>query len=741
MYVKLILRNVRRSVRDYLIYIVTLTLCVAMFYAFLSITSSRYQPDIGVEFDITMLGRAMKLAVTALTCLMVFLVSYVNKYMIRRRQKEFALQMIMGMEQRTTARLFFAETLCMGMVALVIGILLGALLSQFITAMLLSAYNRAFRASWMLFPDTIFQTVAFFLLCFCVVGLWNVKVLRKLPLVSMLSADRQNESHFRSGKWMPAVTVLYLFLHGMIVNTGVSRLLPYYDSRFPIPARVMMWGTIAAPLFSLTVALIYSIAVLVCHRKYGQKQFSRLLMLLLVTMLPIVFYIALVPRYKMKYLLSIGTDTMNLYLLYIIGCVGFFICAVIYLASDVIVGWKERTPAHKYKEENLFFYGQILSRLRTAVKTMTLISLTLAFSIGIFMVEPILTGWIKGYLAVRAVFDVQIVSSYNSIYEEEELTAIVSDRYQLVSDYLREQGVSIREDCALTVYLPRREEFHSRNKYEFPVTAIALSDYNMLRSMRGLKAVALGEGEFLTQWQEIATQEDIDFFTEEHRQIGTDAGVLVMAENGVYEDGIGEMLYNSYVDVIYVFPDAVCNVLLEVGSCRFLNTQEPIPYETAAELQRLFEETYMGRHRLIRTRSEQISSATAGFFVLKVSMLYGAIILMLSCITILALQQLSEADRFGYRFGILGKMGVEESHMNRLILKQIAFWFGLPIGTAVLAAGVFVRYFSWSLSEQISAYIGGIALLVQLAGVSGVLLALLGCYFMTTWILFKRALG
>ncbi|MCM1184158.1 MAG: ABC transporter permease [Roseburia sp.] len=741
MYVKLILRNVRRSVRDYLIYIVTLTLCAAMFYAFLSIASGYYRPDIGAEFDITMLGKAMKFAVTALTCLMVFLVSYVNKYMIRRRQKEFALQMIMGMEQRTIARLFFAETLCMGAVALALGIVLGALLSQFITAMLLSAYHQAFRVSWMLFPDTIAQTAVFFLLCFCVVGLWNVKALRRLPIVTMLSADRQNEAPLSKGKWMPAVTVLYLLMHGMLVNTGVSRLLPYYDARLPLPARMMMWGAVAAPLFSLAVALIYSIAVLVRDGKYGQRQFGRLLMLLLVTMLPMVFYIALVPRYKMKYLLAIGADTTNLYLMYMLGCVGFFICAVIYLASDVIAEWKERAPEHRYKGENLFFYGQILSRLRTAVKTMTLISLTLAFSIGIFMVEPILTGWIKGYLAVRAVFDVQIASSYNSIYDEEELSALVGDGYSLVSDYLREQGVVLREDCALTVYLPRREDFHNRKKYEFPVTAIALSDYNTLRSMRGLEAVTLGEGEFLTQWQAIASQEDMDSFMETHPQVETDAGTLVPVKDSVCKVGIGEMLYNSYVDVIYVFPDAVCEELMAVGSCRFINTQEAIPYGTAAELQRRFEEAYEGQHCFIRAKSEQINSATTSFFVLKVSMLYGAIILMLSCITILALQQLSEADQFGYRFGILGKMGVEESRMNRLIVKQIAFWFGLPIGTAVLAAGVFVRYLSWSLSEQIAAYIGNAALLGQLAGVSAVLLALLGCYFVTTWVLFKRALG
>ena len=53
MYGKLILRSARRSVQDYLIYLVTLTLCVGLFYAFLSISSRYYHPALGAEFDLS----------------------------------------------------------------------------------------------------------------------------------------------------------------------------------------------------------------------------------------------------------------------------------------------------------------------------------------------------------------------------------------------------------------------------------------------------------------------------------------------------------------------------------------------------------------------------------------------------------------------------------------------------------------------------------------------------------------
>ena len=114
MYAKLIFRNAKRSAKDYLVYIITMTLCVMLFYAFLSISSSNYQPDIGSEYNVTMLGSGMKAAICGVTLLLLFLIRYVNSYMLRRKQKEFAVQSVMGMEQKTIGWLFFCGNLCHG---------------------------------------------------------------------------------------------------------------------------------------------------------------------------------------------------------------------------------------------------------------------------------------------------------------------------------------------------------------------------------------------------------------------------------------------------------------------------------------------------------------------------------------------------------------------------------------------------------------------------------------------------
>lgn len=63
MYAKLALENVKKSTKDYLIYIVTLTACISMFYAFLSISSNYYDPNIGAEFNLDILGDGIKYAI------------------------------------------------------------------------------------------------------------------------------------------------------------------------------------------------------------------------------------------------------------------------------------------------------------------------------------------------------------------------------------------------------------------------------------------------------------------------------------------------------------------------------------------------------------------------------------------------------------------------------------------------------------------------------------------------------
>lgn len=735
MYAKLVLRNARRSIQDYLVYILTMTICVTLFYSFLSISSSYYNPDIGAEYDFTMLSDGMKLAICAVTLFLLFLIRFVNNYMLRRRQREFALQSIMGMEQQTIGRLFFAETFLMGLVSIAAGIFLGVFCSQFITAMLLTSYGKQYEITWTLFPDTVLLTVAFFVLSFLVVGLSNTRAIRKMKIIDMLTADRENGPELRKSRWIWMLTFLFEVFSIWMCITGVQKVLFYWDSRFALPVQLMFWGNILFPAISLLWPVLWAL-----RRKKGG--FPVLLSGLLISAFLNTLVAASVPVLNSRYFLGLGGGAVNQYLLFVLVDLIFLICALLYLVSSFIVAWKEGSPEHRYKDENLFFFGQIISKLSTTSKTMSLTCVTLVLAIFLFIAAPVLVGWASGYLDARSMYDVQIYSRYNDVYEEANLP---QDDYDTVTDYLTDHSIETAYDCTFSLYLPNRADFHNRVKYDFPVVAIALSDYNTIREMLGYEPIFLADDEFTTQWQAIATTDERDSFLRDHTQVQTDAGTLTLAEQSYYEDAIGQTAYNSYTNVLFVFPDSVCAQLLPVMRNRYITTTDAISYDNARELEQVFTEQYpeladTGVAYSIRLSTLQINSTRAGNFVLQAAMLYGAVVLMVICLTVLSLQQLLDAGQYRYRFSVLRKLGVEERNIRKLVLKQLGVWFGLPIVVAIGVSTVVIVYFLQTISAEISAYIGIDTLLLQIGTTVSILLILLVGYFVSTWILFRRSI-
>ena len=100
MYLKLALRNIRRSVRDYAVYFITLLFGVAVFYAFNSIGSQQILFDMETSasrsvFDSTTYILGMFSVVVA--CVLGFLILYANQFLIRRRKREFGTYLVLGM--------------------------------------------------------------------------------------------------------------------------------------------------------------------------------------------------------------------------------------------------------------------------------------------------------------------------------------------------------------------------------------------------------------------------------------------------------------------------------------------------------------------------------------------------------------------------------------------------------------------------------------------------------------------
>lgn len=104
----------------------------------------------------------------------------------------------------------------------------------------------------------------------------------------------------------------------------------------------------------------------------------------------------------------------------------------------------------------------------------------------------------------------------------------------MVTEFLVGEGIATNADCTFSLYLPNREDFHSRVKHEFPVVAISLSDYNAIREMLGYKTVTLEENEFTTQWHMAVTTDEQEEFIRSHAIV----------------DGLGESHYPEITNQI-----------------------------------------------------------------------------------------------------------------------------------------------------------------------------------------------
>ena len=102
-----------------------------------------------------------------ITVLLMFLMQYVNHFMIQRRKREFAIQSLLELEQSTIARLFLCGITNNGNFFADCGIGLGGVFSQFITAMLLQMYHKPFEFSFMRFSRYNHFDDSIFLHMFC----------------------------------------------------------------------------------------------------------------------------------------------------------------------------------------------------------------------------------------------------------------------------------------------------------------------------------------------------------------------------------------------------------------------------------------------------------------------------------------------------------------------------------------------------------------------------------------------
>ena len=228
---KLAWGNVRRAGCDYLVYLLTLTLGVTVFYAFNTISMQVDIAGIDEKGLAQVMGSMLGNLTYFLAGVMAFLMVYANNFIMKRRKKEFGLYQVLGMGRGRVATIMALETVIVSVGAFVAGIVLGVGLSQLMTFFTASFFKTQIANFHFFFSVHAFNlTLACMLVMFVLTLLLNLRAVRRTKLIELMGAERRNESIKTRNPWI----AIAIFVVGVaLVGVAYYRLL---RDGFPLTA-------------------------------------------------------------------------------------------------------------------------------------------------------------------------------------------------------------------------------------------------------------------------------------------------------------------------------------------------------------------------------------------------------------------------------------------------------------------------------------------------------------------------
>ena len=678
MYAKLAKSNAKKSIKDYLIYFITITICVSLFYAITSLSSSSYELITEESYNFRALKLILQYSTYVITAILILLVAYVNKYMIKRRKREFATYVLLGAEQKSVALMFFIETIVIGVLAIISGIFVGTLFSQVITAIVLISAKQEIVFNLRLYMDTVLITFIFFISIFCIIGLYNVIVLRKIKLIDMLNAHKQVEFKFkRSGKVYSVIFILAIILY-VVCGSCTIKLM---NSKIDYSVRMLMYIGISLVTFILgTYALFYSIAYIMIYIKNKWTNFKyegTNLFLIGAILSKIKTAPILMATISMTFLGAMISFIITLVMSqWALGYLDMRVPYDIEIRNNYRKEFLEQANISDFKELPKLDYSRVVEYLNDS-------------------------GYeVKNYCEVEK----YILKPDGS---SEQLLAISLSDFNKLRNMLGYEEVNLEDnEFATQWYSTVTDEVISNyidNNYELNING---QTYNINENL--VYKDSIGEGFYLNTDNIMILPDEI-------------CDSLEFLESNFVANINSEMSYEEANE----FQNNYVNEWFRKNNSKFVEK-----YSNKWDI------TY----RVIDTsvKSLETNNILVTTLAMRILGIYLGVVLLMISLTVLSLSQLSESIEHKDRFNILRKLGVEDKEINKIILKQISIYFIVPITIAMIGVAIFIYNFYIFYKDIITVFVGdGTFILSIIFGVA-LMIGVYICYFGGTYYTFKR---
>lgn len=594
---KLAVRNVKRSARDYAIYLITIIISFSLIFALNLISTSEEVMKLsqGLDtFQYVMYG--INAIVLGVIC---FLINYTTKFIFEKRSKEFGIYSLLGIKKRKINKMFLLESLLLGFVALLVSMPIGFAVSQFLSIFIVKLLELPQAIFIELNLKSFVLLFIYFALIYLLV-LWRAnRRMKKSSINDLLTLEKQNEKEITKSKKHRNIIFL------LSITLGIFALFLW---NLKLKPEVLQDSSIMNTVLICFVLLIISI--------YG-----------------------------------------------VMISVGDFILSVVL-----------KNKKMKYSKDNLF----IVRTFSAKAKTMGVVFGTLSMLITLAILFLNISSLNKGS------YDYQI--ELDSPYD-----VLVSDKKENLNDYLKviKEDYTIKDDFIYDVYQDRNAKYlkifpvyeykSDEKKYD---SVIKLSDYNKLLELRGKDKITLKNNEYsVVAYFKIKNDENFNKINK------------ITLSNGIELNRKEIMTKNffprlSNTDYTLIVPDEAVRNLETNESNLVVNTVEKTNTALREKIKTELKDylTFMDDDgRTVNTsynvmvKGELIEETNTMTMMISTICIYLSFIFIASVGTIIAIQSLSDSNKYKYRYKVLSNLGVRDDNLYKTVRKQLLILFGIPI--------------------------------------------------------------
>lgn len=674
---KISLKNIRKSLKDYTVYFFTLILGVAIFYVFNAIDSQSVMLDVRENMmDIIKLMNNMLSGVSVfVSCILGFLIIYASRFLIKRRNKEFGIYLTLGMSKRKISAILFFETLVIGIVSLVAGLVIGTILSQFMSVIVANMFDADMTKFKFIFSmKACVKTLIYFAIMYVLVMIFNTFSISRCKLIDLLNAGKKTEKVTMKN---PVVcTIVFVIGVGILsyaywmVTRGVRTLNTFDKIGIPIAlgcvATFLIFWSVSGfmiRIFTSIKSVYYKGANSFVLRQFCSKINTTVFSTTVICIMLFITISVLSAALSMKDSLSKDLDSM---------------CPVdVQLAKYSYDAMSEAyaTSQDMNEKDREMLEDSKLSIIETLNNS--------------------------GFDAQKYFKDVAEYNIYNTgLTVKDTLGDINTDDYQFMADTI------------------------------MPVMTIG--DYNSVARLYGNSTYELNDDEYII----VADYKNMVMIRNQALKKGITLSVNGKEYKPRYnecKDGFVQIGVQNMNDGILVVPDNAVKPqqVRNMGlSADYRADTKEERYSIETQLDNLMKNISFKKSFISWNSRIDLAESSVGLGALVTFIaLYLGIIFLISSAAILALRELSDSADNKERYGMLRKLGVDERMIDMALFKQIGIFFAFPLILALIHSVFGIKFINIILATM------GMSSMAASIGLTLAFVAVIyGGYFLITYL-------